>query len=552
MALEMKTTSQWWYARVRMPEGIQRFPLTRNSGGFEERLAIRGRRPSSLATLEGADREFMDSYHQAKVAHDLLVEDLRSRKTVEEMTQRIVKSRTGAKQEFVKIKSIPERWVKFSRDRPLSPGHKTNGIAVLTRFVDFMAHHWPQCKDLLDVRERHVAAFLEAESARGISARTWNVTLGLLKSVFAKLEPSADAYTQFLRNAKQRKEQTVHREPFSSEEVGRILEAAKKDTVLRGPIHTACFTALRKGDACCLRWDSVDLKAGMIQTTTSKTGEMVQIPILPPLAEELSLCTRGESEYVFPKAAQMYKTESGRTKMGIRFRTILAAAGFVRDTEKAKNARPPLPSLSKEETRKKAEQALELSTFQDRKKEKMLKVLDAYLDGKPLPVIAKLLKVSKSTVSLHLNELEELCRCAIFRGRRAQAGDATEVLDTTEGGERLKRGSRYGWHSFRTTFITQALSAGMPEELVRRVTGHSAVDIVRKHYFRPNQETFRKEFERVADGFYQTEAEAPAAPDLDAIRAIVEKMTTRSLKQDKVQLLELLGPADKATAPAKA
>ncbi len=541
MALEMKKTSQWWYARVRMPEGIRRFPLTRKTGGFEERLAIRGRRPPSLAALEGADREFMDSFHQAKAAHDLLVEDLRSRKTVEELTQRIVKSRTGAKQEFVKIKAIPERWTKFPRDSPMSPDYEADRIAVLNRFVDFMAHHWPQCKDLLDVRERHVVAFLESESARGISARTWNGTLGLLKSVFAKLEPSADAYTQFLRNAKSRKEDTVHREPFSPEELGRILEAAKKDEILRGPVHVACYTALRKGDACRLKWSSVDLNAGIIRTRTSKTGEWVEIPIMPILAEELSHHPKGKGEYVFPEAAALYQDAKKRSVLNKRFKNILRAAGFANDTDKAVSSRPPLPKLSPEDTRKRAVAALDGSGFQDRKKEKMLAVLDAYIEGATLPEIASKLRVSKGTVSLHLNTLEELCRCAIFRHRGpAPAEGATEVLETSEGGDRLKRGSRYGWHSFRTTFITQALNAGMPEELVRRVTGHSAVDIVRKHYFRPNQETFRKEFARVAEGFYQTEAEAPAVPDLDAIRAIVEGMKAGTWKRDREKLLTIL------------
>jgi integrase len=507
----------------------------------------------SLKTMEGADAVFMDSYHQALAAHDILKEEVRSKKTVEDLTQRLVKVRTGAKKDFVTLASVPERWAKFPRESKISESHRAYGIGVLNRFVAFMKKRWPQCKDLLDVRENHVAAFLEAESARGISARTWNVSMGLLKSVFAKLEPSADAYTQFLRNAKSRKEDTVHREPFSPEELGRILDAAKKDEILRGPVHVACYTALRKGDACRLKWSSVDLNAGIIRTRTSKTGEWVEIPIMPILAEELSHHPKGEGEYVFPEAAALYQDAKKRSVLNKRFKNILRAAGFANDTDKAVSSRPPLPKLSPEDTRKRAVAALDGSGFQDRKKKKMLAVLNAYLDGATLPEIASKLRVSKGTVSLHLNTLEELCRCAIFRHRGpASAEGATEVLETSEGGDRLKRGSRYGWHSFRTSFITAALSAGMPEELVRRVTGHSAVDIVRKHYFRPNQETFRKEFERVADGFYQTEAEAPAPPDLDAIRAIVEKMTTRSLKQDKAQLLELLGPADKATAPAKA
>jgi hypothetical protein len=36
-----------------------------------------------------------------------------------------------------------------------------------------------------------------------------------------------------------------------------------------------------------------------------------------------------------------------------------------------------------------------------------------------------------------------------------------------------------------------ALSAGVPVELVRRVTGHATVDIVLENYFRPDREQFK-------------------------------------------------------------
>ena len=39
-------------------------------------------------------------------------------------------------------------------------------------------------------------------------------------------------------------------------------------------------------------------------------------------------------------------------------------------------------------------------------------------------------------------------------------------------------------HSFRVTWITLALAAGVPLELVQRVTGHRTVEVVMKHYFR--------------------------------------------------------------------
>ncbi len=47
------------------------------------------------------------------------------------------------------------------------------------------------------------------------------------------------------------------------------------------------------------------------------------------------------------------------------------------------------------------------------------------------------------------------------------------------------------WHALRTTFVTLALSAGVPTELVRRVTGHRMVEIVMENYFRPGREEFR-------------------------------------------------------------
>ncbi|MFA7257205.1 MAG: tyrosine-type recombinase/integrase [Kiritimatiellales bacterium] len=61
--------------------------------------------------------------------------------------------------------------------------------------------------------------------------------------------------------------------------------------------------------------------------------------------------------------------------------------------------------------------------------------------------------------------------------------------------DRLQDATIKGFHSLRTTWITMALSAGVPMELVRRVTGHSTVEVVLKHYFRPGREAFRTALE---------------------------------------------------------
>jgi len=45
----------------------------------------------------------------------------------------------------------------------------------------------------------------------------------------------------------------------------------------------------------------------------------------------------------------------------------------------------------------------------------------------------------------------------------------------------------------RTTFVTLALSAGVPMELVRKVAGHRTVVVVMANYFRPGREALRAE-----------------------------------------------------------
>lgn len=64
--------------------------------------------------------------------------------------------------------------------------------------------------------------------------------------------------------------------------------------------------------------------------------------------------------------------------------------------------------------------------------------------------------------------------------------------EQTASTQRLRKKSEYDFHSFRVTWVTIALTAGISLELVQRVTGHSTVSVVLKHYFHPNRDDFRK------------------------------------------------------------
>jgi hypothetical protein len=170
----------------------------------------------------------------------------------------------------------------------------------------------------------------------------------------------------------------------------------------------------------------------------------------------------------------------------------------------------------------------------------MRSIFEAYLAGKTVSIVAADLKVSKGTVSCHLNEIARMINAAVIRRPGLSVAPTVRGLITARGeGPRLKAASVRGWHSFRTTFITLALSAGMPMELVRRVTGHTTVDVVLKHYFRPGREQFRQAMQAAMPKMLSAGGNVPTRDD--QIRAILAKMTAKSLRQDKERILELLG-----------
>jgi len=538
MALEMKKSSKWWYARFMVNGKLRRVNLD---------IEIEGKRPSSLADIaDWQNAAFQRSYGEAKNKHDTMLKSDVSKRHVEELSQRIIEAKTGTRLDFVKVSAVPEAWAKFPRKRQPCPQYAATAQKKLNQFADFIQQSYPEVDDLAAVQAEHVRVFLDGEAKRGISSRTWNITLKLLKTVFRRLEPNADAYRNFLKDVSEKDEDTIHREPFKDDEIEAILAAAQDDDLMRGPIVTALCTAMRRGDCALLKWSSVDLDAGFIEVRTSKTGETAEIPILPALREELSHTPHGKSEYVFPEAAALYKKNSDG--LNWRLRDILAKAGFL-DTEMTErikageqeqpNTKPRLPELPPNELRRRGLEAIAAGEMIEAKQERMKAIFTAYMGGKGLPTIARELGLSKGTVSLHLHELEGMIGAAVLRHHGPQPIPSVirGTIQAENGkGQRLKRGSIRGWHSFRTSFVTRALSGGMPEELVRRVTGHTAVDLVRKHYFKPGREEFRREFEKAMPQMLMNGAKSRD----EQLREIIEGMTAKTLKKDKARALSIL------------
>jgi len=483
--------SNYWYADYQVDGKRHIVPL-----GIE----IAGRIPISLK--KAGSKKFERSRGDAQAEHDRLLAESRKKGATLKILERIVDIRTEGESRSLTVGKLADAWSTLSRRRKPSVSYLAYGRGTLGAFVTHLERHHKGTKTLSEVTMTHIKEFMDSQDKLGITSRTWNAKRTILKAAFCHLDPSGDVCRRLSGTLPERDEDTVHRQPFSKEEIDAILDAAKDDDLLRPLIVTALSTAMRRGDCARLTWNDVDMNAKFIRVKSTKTQEIVEIPIMHLLYTELETAAKrnrshGPRDYVFPEAAAIYKRNADG--LNLRLRHALVKAGFVDQKvvdreDKAKKAGLRLPVLPPAQLRERGLNGIEALKITGPKREHMRAIFLAYLDGATFPKIHEKLGVGQGTASAHLNQLEKHIGAAVVRRRLSVLPEKIRgTLHSSHAkGERLKRGSLRGWHAFRTTFITLALSAGMPMELVQRITGHTTVSVVMKHYFRPNRDHFRQ------------------------------------------------------------
>jgi integrase len=503
MALEMKAGSRWWYLRYRDGKRVRQVRLN---------VGVRGRVPAGPD--DDGDRVFRASKAEAETEHDRVLAEIRGDPGAEKAIQRIVQIKTGAKIDFPLLADLGEHWTKIPRRRDPNERYAQQCKSELSAFAAFVHKMKPEVVQFVQVSPAIAQAYLEHRHAQGVSTKTWNDTLKLLRATFKHLHPQlAEGQNPFHRMVTRTLE-TVNRHPFSPEEMKKILDACADDAFIRPIIVAGMCTAMRRGDCCQLRWEDVDLKAGFITVKTSKTGETVDIPILALFRDELlkAESAREEgAEYVFPEQARMYEMNSGGITLRVQ-RALSAALGGPVMTEVFL-----LPAVAPEEALRLGRDYI--AKMPNRvKAQRMATVFEAYVGGKSIREVTKESGLSKGTVSGHLAEIELGAGCKLVRGRRQEGASfaARMKADTSVLHAKRSKGSRRAsvrdFHSFRVTWITIALAAGVPLEIVQRVTGHKTVDVVLKHYFRPGREDFRRTLENAMPRLFLEPAQPKALP----------------------------------------
>lgn len=497
-------------------------------------VKIAGTPPASRSLKERGDDAFERSRVLAQAALDAHLAEIHSKANATHLLEKIYEHRTGEAVKSVRLESIAEEWERIPRRRKPNARYASQCKVALGKFAAFIKAQNPQAEELALVTRPLARAYMEAETARGVTAKTWNDTLKLLRATFKYLLP-AGAINPF-SDMPTHETETVFRKPFTPEELKAITEAAKDDDFIRPILVTGMCTAMRRGDCCLLKWKDVDLARRFITVKTAKTGATVSIPIFPMLYDELAPRRHNAKEYVFPDQAAMYRDNPDGITWRVK-KVLAVALGEDKAEAQAENTLPTVPDAEA------LQRGLDYIAKLDNpdKQARMTTALKLYMEGKQICEVAEGADISKGSASNYLNEIETHVGCRIIR-RRPEGNSLAAALRAETGLLRAKRegGTRDAsvrdFHSFRVTWITIALTGGVPLELVQKVTGHKTTDIVLKHYFQPGREAFRQALSAAMPALLTNGQKSPK----DQIRATAKAMTAKSWKKAQATILELV------------
>ena len=521
-----KTLRPCWYG-IYMEDGKQKVVT----------LSVRwkGTPPASGRVTDSGDRVFERSREKAEAELARFMDESKRKGRADTLTERLIESKTGATVEYVRIDELPERWRGMGRDTAPTERYLNACDSHFRRFIDFMAKRNPAAVHLYQVTKEDAAAF-KTVCAAALAPATAKYNVRLLNKACSYLLPvgMANPFTKFTGKSANGDSGVVHRRPFTVEQLQRLLDVSRDDEFMHPLVVTAAMTGLRRGDVCNLKWSAVDMAGGMLDVKTGKTEAIVSIPIWRPLRAILEERGGKGKGYVFPEAAAMHRDNPN----GLTYRMKLLLAQAFGDDQGPAGA-PDLVPVA--DVLGEGVEAIRANMPNPTRQSRMIDTLRRYAEGQGIRQIEKETGVSRSTVSADLHAVEA------WTGKRFMAG-AIKTPDMKSASARLTRVARdkgeraasvWDWHTLRTTWVTLALASGVPETTVRIVTGHATVELVLKHYFKPNRDQLRTTLANaLPDVLTGEKSNGPTADDeLAALVGKVQAGTATAKDKKRLRLL---------------
>lgn len=376
-----------------------------------------------------------------------------------------------------------------------TPGTVKTYETYTNRFAHFVSerHSEGLSLPLFSVNYSDILAFMQMIEKEGNKNRTWNEYLRLVKRIFRTFYPSIEV-TMKLSNLKTRTENNTPHKIFTKEQIDKITETAKKlaqkdpsFSLIYSMIIIAYCTGLRLKDIRNLKWEYINFNTEIIALTTFKNDGFANFGMWTPLKAELKRLRQtsdASAVYVLPEA--IIRSDTYLLK---QLKRVLSMTRLISPPKGLSLPKVIEPS---QELFEAVSEAINNSKLSGKRKQKALRIISEYiLNGCTVDDIALKLETSKGSVSGYLTEATRLSGKEIIRGR-VLLSETVEKKDTPSDTETKKE--IIGWHSFRGSFVTMALKVGYTVEFLKKILGSSFVEIILKHYYRPDDDYIRHEF----------------------------------------------------------
>ena len=480
MSLTLRKTSQWWYGYYRFDGHEQVVSLG---------IRVQGLRPKTLA--EVGDALFEQSRGAAQIKHDEVLKELLEKRNLSRLTERLIEIKTGAKAatESVPLEALAEQWAGTRHKRGDRSQYAQECRAILQRFVAFLQAHHPTVKELLLVTGPMARAFMKAEESRRVIRQSRRVNSA----------------------AKPVRDQVVQVTARTWNNTFKLLKGAFRYLAPEAPAYKDYFSRTELKTAATVHrepYSPADLKAIL---EAAQADAFIR-PIIV-----LGICTA-------MRRGDCCQIKWADVNFETRFVNVCTAK------TKAKVWIPMFDLLWRE--------------------------LAGRTRGKSEFVFPEQAECYRRNPDEITRRVQVVLAQAGFKDAAEEAGgDGGDAVTSADGGEPAGRGQLHrerpvgvrrasvrDFHSFRVTWITLALAAGVPIEMVRKVTGHASVEVVLSSYFHPTGEQFRALLQTVLPAMIVGEVRTWE----DQMREILERSTAATWEVDRQRLLELLNARGRA------
>jgi integrase len=213
--------------------------------------------------------------------------------------------------------ALADAWPKYiaARNRPQSGAHTLADYArQWKRFAEWMKANHPKRRNLEDVTAADAGDFLLHLEGLGLGANRYNKAIQALRLVFRVLASQCSGMANPFADCQPKPLEPERHRELSEAELTRICSTAAGE--LRTLLALGLYCGFRVADAAQLRWDEIDLAAGVITRAPSKTKRRTKKRVAPSIHPTLAAIlseTPPESRTgpLLPEFCESYRHDNG-------------------------------------------------------------------------------------------------------------------------------------------------------------------------------------------------------------------------------------------------